>query len=415
MQLERENNFEAYIVDALKAVSLKFVESTEDIEEAPGFEPEFAHQHFGETENIIGFKGLEVSVCYSDCTLFIYPRIHYESVIPADSELKADDILYKIRDQLPSSQLDGLVSSLSSYQIKLNQQKRFKPYGELISKFYFDDSYDGLKKEIQIYKVEYTEDEDVHRYIERAQSLAFWYIDGASYTDNDDPRFFHYFAFESTKHEEDGSRKYKFAGYSSLYRFYYHPDKDRVRIAHMLLSPPYRQQGNGIRFLNAIYSDLRSREKVYDITAESFADNFLFMRDFADCVSCAELPEFSKDHLLKGYTKKMSEAALKKLKLHQAQTRRIYEILRFNCTPPDQQSQAEYKADVVKRIEKPLKRSKRDLSKLTEALNPKELAVVAKNLDGDQQKQLIEEQYNNTVDSYKIVLNRLKSMKQRNF
>lgn len=66
--LETEQKYEEYVADALKCVQLKFglfqtfayqiyncnvqifsVGSTEEIESAPGFEPEFAHQHFGES------------------------------------------------------------------------------------------------------------------------------------------------------------------------------------------------------------------------------------------------------------------------------------------------------------------------------------------------------------------------------
>lgn len=40
------------------------------------------------------------------------------------------------------------------------------------------------------------------------------------------------------------------------------------------------------------------------------------MRDFADCVNCFKLPEFSKNELLKGFSKEMKKAALEKFKLH---------------------------------------------------------------------------------------------------
>lgn len=37
------------------------------------------------------------------------------------------------------------------------------------------------------------ESNGVNKFIERAQSLSFWYIDAVQYTDNNDSRFFHYF------------------------------------------------------------------------------------------------------------------------------------------------------------------------------------------------------------------------------
>lgn len=36
------------------------------------------------------------------------------------------------------------------------------------------------------------ENNGVNKFVERAQSLSFWYIDAVRYTDNTDPLFFHY-------------------------------------------------------------------------------------------------------------------------------------------------------------------------------------------------------------------------------
>jgi hypothetical protein len=42
------------------------------------------------------------------------------------------------------------------------------------------------------------------------------------------------------------------------------------------------------------------------------------MRDYADCLNCSRLPQFSRENLktLNGLTAEMSEAALKKYKLN---------------------------------------------------------------------------------------------------
>lgn len=412
VMLDTEEKYEEYVADALKCVHIKFVDSLNGIESAPNFEPEFTHQHFGESESIVGYKDLSVSVCYSDSSLFIYPLINYSSKVPATAPIKAEDIIYKIRDQLPSTHLDALVNTSANFQTKLQEQKAFKPYGEMVTKVFAEDDKRN-KKEFQVYRIENTDNEEINQYIERAQSLAFWYIDAASYTDNEDPRFFHYLMFEYLM--SDGVPKYKFAGYASLYRFYYYPDKERIRIAHLMLAPPYRGAGNGIRFLNAIYSDLRCSDKVFDITAESPADNFIYMRDYSDCVSCFALPEFSKDKIMQGFTKAMKTAAREKLKLHDTQTRRVYEILRLYYTGSNAQALEAYKADVTKRIEKPFLRSKRDICKLSEALNPNEMGIVTHNLEPEQQRRVIEEQYNNTIEVYRVILDRLSRHESEKF
>lgn len=58
--------------------------------------------------------------------------------------------------------------------------------------FYLEDKSDS-KVTLQLYKLDFTEDEESNRFLERAQTLSLWFIDGASYTDYEDPRFFNYF------------------------------------------------------------------------------------------------------------------------------------------------------------------------------------------------------------------------------
>lgn len=53
------------------------------------------------------------------------------------------------------------------------------------------------------------------------------------------------------------------------------------------------------------------------ILAETPQDNFLYARDFVDCVSCLQLPEFSKDNMKKQpYTKELQENMRAGMKIH---------------------------------------------------------------------------------------------------
>jgi hypothetical protein len=75
-----------------------------DIEQIPtidGFHPEFAHQHFGESyvffyfnnipyfsEKIIGYKNLDISLVYSDASMFLYPEIKYDTKVAASQDIE---------------------------------------------------------------------------------------------------------------------------------------------------------------------------------------------------------------------------------------------------------------------------------------------------------------------------------------
>lgn len=74
-----------------------------------------------------------------------------------------------------------------------------------------------------------------------------------------------------------------------------------------------------------------------------------------------------------------------------------------------------FKKDLIKRLSKPLLRSKRDFTKLSEALNPKEMAVVSRAVESEQQLQQIEELYETTIERYDIVVERLKKYESKYF
>ncbi|KAK6045480.1 hypothetical protein COOONC_17015 [Cooperia oncophora] len=248
----------------------------------------------------------------------------------------------------------------------------------------------------ELYKISESSPE-FDAYLTRVQSLALWYIDAAQYTDNSDPLWFHYFLLESRAHEAgDGSRAYSLAGYASLYRFYAHPDRVRPRIAQIMLLPPYRKSGLGAKLLDAIYKDLCSMKEVLDVTAEDPADNFVYLRDYVDCINCSKLPEFDPCNLKKGFTEEMRLAALNKLKITKRQSRRVYEILRLKCTNMKDAVEAkEYRLDVKRRfvevyvltvkfrgsritgfcrLEAPMRRNERDWKKIQRALDDNEYA-----------------------------------------
>lgn len=74
-----------------------------------------------------------------------------------------------------------------------------------------------------------------------------------------------------------------------------------------------------------------------------------------------------------------------------------------------------FKKDVIMRLSKPLFKSKRDFTKFSQALNPKEMAVVSRAVESEQQKQQIEELYESTISLYDIVVERLKRYESKLF
>ncbi|KAL3117205.1 hypothetical protein niasHT_007608 [Heterodera trifolii] len=401
---------DAFVSDALETIGLKFVGTEDELESAPVFAPEFAHQHF-ESEKIVGYKNLKVSVLYSDPTLFLTSSYEYEQ--KEDDSTKCDDIEYRIKDALPQTQLNAYLT-IEKFRQKLSEQKNFVPFGELITKFCLKGS--EIEHNFVLYKFEKDQQNDAQfdqgcKFLERVQALAHWYIDAVSYTDNDDHRYFNYFLFAVRPSSDgDGSSVHRFAGYVNLYRFYHHPDKERVRIAQILVPPTYRRIGLGPRLLRAVYDDLCRAERVFDITAESPSDAFLFMRDYVDCANCAKLPDFAPEKLRKGFSDEMYETARKTFKLSKAQCRHVYEILRLfhtNMNIPAERQQ--YKMELLKRLMKSMMSQSKDGGKLSRALqsDQQSLCFALNSLSPEQQGQQLMALYENTMDCYRTVLARL--------
>ncbi|CAB3403195.1 unnamed protein product [Caenorhabditis bovis] len=389
-----------WTTDALEALKLTFIHNINDLESAPRYQPGFVYQHFGENETIFGYEDLEVTVNYTDVSLYIYPEVRYKLKYKGDEDLKADDIVQLLKEQLPNDQLNMLVESKAEFHNHLIKQKAFKPFGELIRK------YEGNGQKFEVFKI--TEGSpEFDAYLARAQTLALWYIEAAQYTDQSDEAWMHYFVYEVCDNGEgDGSKYRKFAGYSSIYRYYAYPDKIRPKIAQLLLLPKYRSAGNGARLLQSIYQDLWATPKVLDIAVEDPGDLFQLLRDYVDCMNCLSLTEFSPQHLKEGFTENMRIAAKEKFKIIKTQARRVYEILRYRSLNKNDEAEVKaYRLNVKNRIYAPQKKSEKDWKRMHAALD-KEEALKAAASEIEIFEHLAKE-YEAHVEIYQKVVDRL--------
>ncbi|PIO71846.1 hypothetical protein TELCIR_06248 [Teladorsagia circumcincta] len=169
------------------------------------------------------------------------------------------------------------------------------------------------------------------------------------------------------------------------------------------------KSGLGAKLLDAIYKDLCSMKEVLDVTAEDPADNFVYLRDYVDCVNCSKLPEFAPSKLKSGFTEDMRIAALNKLKITKRQSRRVYEILRLKCTNMKDAAEAKaYRLDVKRRLEAPMRRNERDWKKIQRALDDNEYAQVAASyVNADQKMQQLQQLYEEEVEAYKLTIQRM--------
>jgi len=235
---------------ALDVIRLRFVprdalSNTAAHQGFPAFPPLYTHQLFGEDECIYGYFSPEVDIAYAEDSLL--PAITFTHIPRGNSNgpgavpKGATDVLGAIQAQAPADYF-------SPDQLQ-PAKKRFEPRGSLIgdySGFALGRSRDehaavetqrGGDVRYQVFEVSAGPDIGSTKILlQRAQSLAKWMIESASYIDFQDPNWSCVFVYEKTVswagavrgspggtgldkrdfHEAPGS--YRLVAFSTLYR-----------------------------------------------------------------------------------------------------------------------------------------------------------------------------------------------------
>lgn len=398
-----EGHLDQFVCNANEVISFKFIKSKEDLDDdSDSFHPEFTHQFFGDCENIFGYIGLHINFFYSACRLTPYFGMEYREKIKLSKSggVEADDVYKIISDKLEIKSTTDIDTFISS----LNEESSFMPLGQLISSFQLQ-----IDERVEEYGV-YHADSNVpgfKEYHKKMQTLILWFIDAASYIDEEDERWDYFVLHQHLKGKET---YYPFVGYATVYRYYAYPKMIRPRISQMLILPTFQKKGLGSKLLDAIYKWYIKDSDVLDITVEDPSDDFVRIRDYVDCKNCQTLLSYSEENLKKGFCKNMIEEAREEFKINKKQARRVYEILRLKCT--DLNNKSEYKAyrlDVKNRLNAPYQREKMDLEKLQlRTLSPDELKAAANPITREQRIEQLDHLYKEEETKYKVIIERLR-------
>jgi histone acetyltransferase 1 len=210
-------------------------------------------------------------------------------------------------------------SDIEEFKTHLND--KFTPPGTKIH------SYSHNKTTFEIYK---SDIESCRDYYQICQIFSLFFIEGSSYIDINDTKWEIFFLFEK-KINEKNEDVYEFAGYSACYPFFCYPESIRYKVSHFLIMGKYQKQGNGTKLLQAIYRDAVS-QKVEEICFESPNENMQLLRDLLDLsLVSQEVKNIDEMKWDDDFYKTIKE----KLKLTKHQTRKCYEILKFEKLKSD--------------------------------------------------------------------------------
>lgn len=270
-------------------VELRFVRAEEDIGEqgAAGAHdeklvahPTYLHQIIPK-EEVFGWESISVAVYVSLTSLHTWVDTHKVPASTVDNDgtaVEETDVEALLLPFIKS----GRVPSRTQFCSAVAEE--FTPPVEKCVH-----TYERGGRKFGVYKEKLSKGEDLAEYHRRMAFLMFVHIDGASYIDDQDPRWEIFVILEHI----EGKPRY-FVGYATTYPFvamrkgkggFSAGFTERIRISQVLILPLLQGGGHGGELLTAIYQDALAREAM-EVTVEDPSPGFRLLRDLTDLRRC---------------------------------------------------------------------------------------------------------------------------------
>ncbi|KAJ3329637.1 histone acetyltransferase 1 [Blyttiomyces sp. JEL0837] len=357
------------------------------------FHPEFTYALFGEDEVLFGYKNPVVRLHYGAGSLTTYLGMTYSSRIDeallsngsttsaTESGVSPQDVLPVIAEKMPP----GYTDNYNVFMEKVTkEEKTFKPMGEKFHEYTVKGKLDSV---YEMYKCT-MQTPRFKEYHKKMQLFLLWFIEGASFIDDEDSTWEAVVVFErNVLVPGESEYVYDLVGYCTLYPFFCYPDMKRMRISQFVILPPFQKSGHGSQLYKALYQDFLLNPHVFDFTVEDPNDAFQNMRDRCDVEKILEDKKFS---VLKAPVDPDVVAELKKkFKLSKGQADRCCEmVLLKNLKMNDANAYKAYRLHVKRRL----------FRHNEEVLIP---------MGKDERLQKLEETYRAVEEGYRDVLGRL--------
>lgn len=261
---------EAYKANANDCLTLHLINNTVQSSSWPprpvaSFKPDFTHQIFGDDEQILGYKDLAIDIYFSQQDFRACVEISY-----TDKLHKAVDIFKTLKEHFPAGLSDNkkqFMSEVSSKGTATTLSKSSLGKGLSVP---------GLKSGLSIVQAILAQGSqqlrDLHA---RMQPFLLFFIDGASFIDEDDAKWEFLLAVEERAGQD------VVVGFCTLYTFFNCPDRKRFRLSQIFVLPPYQRHGIGAALLKAAYA-LAAECNAVDVTFEDPTESLQTLRDLVD-------------------------------------------------------------------------------------------------------------------------------------
>ncbi|THV07996.1 histone acetyltransferase type B catalytic subunit [Dendrothele bispora CBS 962.96] len=262
-------------------------------DESYEFNPAFTYPIFGEEEKIYGYNGLTIDLRFASGSLRQYLSVKWDEKLKADT---VDDAEKTLCEFIPSD----IERDEEAFKTHVEQDATtFKPPGEKMYSYTRRSpaakgkgkgitpaaDLDPESEDTLVFEVYHAtwETPGFREYHRRMQLFILLYIEAGSYIQEDEDAWEFVVLFEKRKRTDgSGLSTYHFVGYSSLYNFYYFPEKTRLRLSQFVILPPYQRHGHGSELYKAIYQYVLAQPHVGELTVEDPAEAFEDLRDKND-------------------------------------------------------------------------------------------------------------------------------------
>lgn len=253
-----------------QAITFHLVESAAELEneEDKCFNPEFTHQQFGDTQQIKGYKGLEVHLWMCAKDFRTYMDVRYEK-----KHLKPE---HDVEEILAADFPAGLESDRAAFEAHLSAAS-FDPsaLGAVIASHTLRD---GAPLDIRRACLPEASPE-LRALHARLEPLLLFFIDAASSIDQEDPLWFIHTAVRTCPKTGES----RVVAFATLYNFFAYPDRTRTRLSQIFVLPPYQGLGIGYRLVESVNAQCAADPECLELTYEDPTDDLNRIRDLLDC------------------------------------------------------------------------------------------------------------------------------------
>nr|CAI5819490.1 unnamed protein product [Callosobruchus analis] len=262
-----DGEMSAYKKDALSVVRFKIVYNEDDYKTKNflEFKPEMAHQVFGESENIFGYRSLSISLYYLHNSSNCYADIHSTDKIKSDL-YKPDDVLACLNQWLP----ENFTTDGDKFKKMMENEDHDIMFGKVLTTFKDTKTCALFPNENVIATYKITEcdlkDEKFKEYHQRFETFIVWFIDAANFIDLEDEKWMIFYVYEELEHPVTKKLCVTPIGFCTIYNFFCYPDKMRSRISQFFVLPSHQRRGIGAHLYHTVAQRLRELPSVVDIT-----------------------------------------------------------------------------------------------------------------------------------------------------